>query len=65
MFETFNDEERNLVTFVTDNINKNFIAQKELEHRVDKYDKFGPIPEKSDSDKNKWVMIYYKKGTKI
>ncbi len=62
MFKVFSDEGKNLLTFVTDNINKNFLLQKELEYQVNNdYEKLGPIPQSSDSNKNKWIIIYTKK----
>jgi len=61
MFKVFSDEKRNLVTFITDNINEDFLSHKEIEYGVNKYDKLEPIPERFDSNKEEWVIIYYKK----
>ena len=67
MFEVFSDEKRNLVTFVTNNLDKDFLSLKEIKYQVNnEYEKLGPIPQSSDlgpnSDKNKWIIIYTKKN---
>ena len=61
VFEVFSDDERNLVTFVTDDKSEEFLSLKEKEQHVDKnYNKKRPIPSRSNSNENKWIIMYEK-----
>ena len=58
-FKVFKSNRREIVTFVTDNINDIFLAQKEIEEKVkDGYNKSGPFKFSDDSKINKWSIIY-------
>ncbi len=61
VFEVFSDDKKNLVTFVTDNIDKKILSLKEKEQQIGKnYNKKTPIPSNSNSNQNKWMVIYEK-----